>query len=73
MWKDKGWGGESKIVQGSKTYGMTSEGLGEMFKGDFADTCVDKFPLVSMGGQAEGQVFTDPEQGNDHLFSPQFL
>jgi hypothetical protein len=33
---------------------MISEGLGEMFEGDFADTCAGKFPLVSMGGRAEG-------------------
>ena len=30
---------------------MTSEGLGEMFEGDFADTCAEKFPLVSMGAE----------------------
>ena len=30
---------------------MTLEGLGEVFKGDSADTCAGKFPLVSMGGQ----------------------
>ena len=30
---------------------MTSEGLGEMFEGDSADTCAGKFPLVSMGGE----------------------
>ena len=29
---------------------MTSEGLGEMFEGDSADTCAGKFP----GGRAEG-------------------
>ena len=28
---------------------MTSEGLGEMFEGDSADTCAGKFPLTSMG------------------------
>ena len=39
---------------------MTSEGLGEIFKGDSADTCTGKFPLVSMGGQAEGLVWADP-------------
>ena len=33
---------------------MTSEGLGEMFEGDSADMCAEKFPLVSMGGRAEG-------------------
>ena len=32
---------------------MTSERLGEMFKGDSADTCTGKFPLVSMGGRAD--------------------
>ena len=39
---------------------MTSEGLGEMFEGDSADTCVRKFPLVSMGGRAEGHACADP-------------
>ena len=32
---------------------MTSLGLVEMFKGDVADMCTDKFPLVLMVGQAE--------------------
>ena len=32
---------------------MTSERLGEMFKGDSADTCAGKFPLVLMGGRAD--------------------
>ena len=39
---------------------MTSEGLGEMFEGDSADMCAGKFPLVSMGGRAEGLACTDP-------------
>ena len=39
---------------------MISEGLGEMFEGDFADTCAGKFPLVSMGGLAEGLACADP-------------
>ena len=39
---------------------MTSEGLGEMFEGDSADTCAGKFPLVSMGGRAEGLTCADP-------------
>ena len=30
---------------------MTFEGLGEKFKGDFADTCADKFPLVWIGAE----------------------
>ena len=33
---------------------MTSEGFGEMFEGDSADMCAGKFPLMLMGGQAEG-------------------
>ena len=39
---------------------MTSEGLGEMFEGDYADTCGGKFPLKLMGGQAEGLGCADP-------------
>ena len=39
---------------------MTSEGLGEMFEGDSADTCSRNFPLVSMGGPAEGLTYADP-------------
>ena len=39
---------------------MTSEGLGEMFEGDSADTFAGKFPLVSMGGRAEGLACADP-------------
>ena len=39
---------------------MTSEGLGEMFEGDSADTCAEQFPLVSIGGQAEGLACADP-------------
>jgi hypothetical protein len=39
---------------------MTSEGLGKMFEGDSADTGAGKFPLVLMGGQAEGLACADP-------------
>jgi hypothetical protein len=39
---------------------MTSKGLGDMFDGDSADTCAEKFPLVSMGGRAEGLACADP-------------
>ena len=38
---------------------MTSEGLGEMFEGDSPDMCAGKFPLVLMGGRAEGLVCAD--------------
>ena len=34
--------------------------LGEMFEGDSADTCTGNFPLMSMGGQAEGLAYADP-------------
>ena len=46
--------------RGSETLDMTSEGLGEMFEGDSADTCAEKFPLISMGGRAEGLACADP-------------
>jgi hypothetical protein len=39
---------------------MTSEGLGEMFEGNSAETGAGKFPLVSMGGRAEGLACADP-------------
>ena len=39
---------------------MTFEGLGEMFEGDLADTCGGKFPLMFMGGRAEGLACADP-------------
>ena len=42
---------------------MTSKGLGEMFEGDSADTRAEKFPLVSMGGRAEGLACADPGAG----------
>jgi hypothetical protein len=42
---------------------MTSEWLGEMFKGDSAYMCAGKFPLVSMWGQANGQACADGERG----------
>ena len=45
----------------SETLGMTSEGLGEMFEGDSADMCTGKFPLMLMGGRANGQACADGE------------
>jgi hypothetical protein len=32
----------------------------ELFEGDSADTGAGKFPLVSMGGRAEGLACADP-------------
>ena len=31
-----------------------------MFEGDSADMCAEKFPIVSMGGRAEGLACADP-------------
>ena len=42
---------------------MTLEGLGEVFKGDSVDTCAGKFPLVLVGGRANGQACADGERG----------
>ena len=39
---------------------MTSEALGEMLKGDSADTFAGNFLLVSIGGRAEGLACADP-------------
>ena len=40
------------IVSGFRTFQITYEGLGEMFEGEFADTCIKKCSLISMGGLA---------------------
>ena len=40
---------------------MTSEGLGEMFEDDSADTCTGKFLLMLIGGRVEGLACTDLE------------
>ena len=42
---------------------MTSEGLGEMFKGDIADMCAKKCLLMSMGDERPRQACTDRERG----------
>ena len=42
---------------------MTSEGMGEMFEGNSADTCAVKFPLVSMGGERRVSRAQTQERG----------
>jgi hypothetical protein len=42
---------------------MTSEWLGEVFKGDSADKCAEKFLPMSMGERANGQACADGERG----------
>ena len=52
-----------KLSNGSKTLDMTLEGLVEVFEGDYADTYAGKFPLVLIGGRANGQARADGERG----------
>ena len=40
-----------KLSWGSTTSDMTAYGLREMFEGDFADMCADKYHLRVMGGR----------------------
>ena len=47
-----------KLSYGSETWDMTSDGLGEMFKGDFAHTCADKFPAQVDGGLSRGSIMS---------------
>ena len=57
---------EPKNVSATKwplTLYMTCEGLGEMFEGDSAETCARKFPLMLMGGRANGPACADGERG----------
>ena len=42
---------------------MTSEGLGEMFEGDSADTCGGKFLLPSMGAERRVSCAQTRERG----------
>ena len=39
---------------------VSSYQLGEMLEGDSADMCAEKFPLMLMGGRAEGLACADP-------------
>ena len=41
----------------------TSEGLGEMFEGDFPDMCADKFPLVLIGAEQRVERAQTRERG----------
>ena len=43
---------------------MTSEGLGEMFEGDSADTCTGKFSLTSMGAERRVSRAQTRERGS---------
>ena len=51
------------MVQGFRNFGYDFGGVGEVFEGDSADMCTGKFPLVSMGGRANGQAWADGERG----------
>jgi hypothetical protein len=59
FWAEKGGIFKDKA---SETLDMTSEGLGEMFVGDFAlaDMCGKICSIVLIWGQAEGLVCADP-------------
>ena len=45
---------------------MTSEGLGDMFEGDSADTRAGKFPLTSIGGPSRGSRVCRPGSEDPH-------
>jgi hypothetical protein len=51
---------------------MTSEGLGEVFKGESADTHAGKFPLVLMGDERTVKraqtVSEDPHRREQNLY-----
>ena len=52
---------------------MTFEWLGEMFEGDPADTLAGKFPLMLVGGRAEGLACADPGREDPHRREWKFL
>jgi hypothetical protein len=58
------WKYLKEVSLSSETSDMTPGGFGEMFEGDSADTGAWKFPLVLMGGRAEGLACADPGERN---------
>ena len=52
---------------------MTSVGFGEMFEGDFADTCAGKFLLMSMGGMSGWSSVRRPGSEDPHRGERIFL
>jgi hypothetical protein len=50
--------GDILLSYGSETLDLTSERLEEMFKGDSAEMCAGKLPLVSVGGRGDNYKFT---------------
>ena len=45
---------------------MTSEGLGDVFEGDSADTSAGKFPLMLIGGPSGGSIVCRPGSEDPH-------
>ena len=52
---------------------MTSEGLGEMFEGDYADTCAGKFPLVLMVAKRRVSCAQTRERGPPSAHAEYYL
>ena len=50
----------SKVILGFRNFGYDFLGVRGDVEGDSADMRARKFPLTSMGGQAEGLVCADP-------------
>ena len=48
------------MLKFSETLDMSFKQLGEVFEGDFADTCAGKFLLMLTGGWVEGLACADP-------------
>ena len=53
----------SNVVIQFQPLDMTTEGLWELFEGDFADTYARKSPIVLMRDEITRQECTDVEQG----------
>ena len=51
------------IFESSKTFGMTFEWLEEMFDGDLADICGNKFPIMLMGNERHCQASAEGDPG----------
>ena len=54
-----GGGYSEKLSIGSGNLHMTSKGMGDIFKGYFADTCRENILLLLIGGRPQCHVYVD--------------
>ena len=62
-----------KLSQSFEKLCMTFEGFGEMFRADFADTCIVKISAGVDGGLSGGSSLRRPKREDPHRRQRKFL